>query len=67
MPQHVRHLLMEANVKKFVSLLVVLAMIAGLTAGVSTATAATTTTLVLTVGKVNYTLNGATKAGDQAP
>jgi len=58
---------MEGNVKKFISLVLVLAMIAGLTAGVSTATAATTTTLVLTVGKVNYTLNGATKAGDQAP
>jgi basic membrane protein A len=58
---------MEANVKRIVSLLLVLAMIAGLTAGVSTATAATTTTLVLTVGKVNYTLNGVSKTGDQAP
>jgi basic membrane protein A len=58
---------MEGNVKRFISLVLVLAMIAGLTAGVSTATAATTTTLVLTVGKVNYTLNGAAKAGDQAP
>jgi basic membrane protein A len=58
---------MEANVKRFVSLLVVLAMIAGLTAGVSTATAATTTTLILTIGKVDYTLNGTTKKGDQAP
>ncbi|MCE5193127.1 copper amine oxidase N-terminal domain-containing protein, partial [bacterium] len=53
--------------KRIVSLLLVLSMVAGLTAGVSTATAATTTTLVLTVGKVNYTLNGATKKGDQAP
>jgi len=58
---------MEANVKRFVSLLVVLAMIAGLTAGVSTATAATTTTLILTIDKIAYTLNGATKQGDQAP
>ena len=53
--------------KRFVSLLVVLAMFAGLTAGVSTATAATATTLVLTVGKVGYSLNGTTKNGDQAP
>lgn len=58
---------MEVNVKRFVSLLVVLAMIAGLTAGVSTATAATTTSLILTIGKLNYTLNGITKTGDQAP
>jgi basic membrane protein A len=58
---------MEANVKRFVSLLVVLAMIAGLTAGVSTATAATTTTLILTIDKIAYTLNGITKQGDQAP
>ena len=58
---------MEANVKRFVSLLVVLAMIAGLTAGVSTATAATTTTLILTIDKIAYTLNGTTKQGDQAP
>jgi len=54
-------------VKRFVSLLVVLAMIAGLTAGVSTATAATTTTLILTIDKIAYTLNGITKQGDQAP
>ena len=53
--------------KRFVSLLVVLAMIAGLTAGVSTATAATTTSLILTIGKLNYTLNGITRTGDQAP
>ncbi|MCX6083669.1 MAG: BMP family ABC transporter substrate-binding protein [Caldiserica bacterium] len=53
--------------KRFVSLLVVLAMIAGLTAGVSHTTAATTTTLVLTIGKVDYMLNGTTKKGDQAP
>ncbi|MDO9099172.1 MAG: BMP family ABC transporter substrate-binding protein, partial [Caldisericota bacterium] len=52
--------------KRFVSLLVVLAMIAGLAAGVSTATAATTT-LILTIGKVDYTLNGVAKKGDQAP
>lgn len=58
---------MEVNVKRFVSLLVVLAMIAGLTAGVSTATAATTTSLILTIGKIEYTLNGITKKGDQAP
>ncbi len=53
--------------KRLVSLLVVLAMIAGLTAGVSTATAATTTSLILTIGKLNYTLNGITRTGDQAP
>jgi basic membrane lipoprotein Med (substrate-binding protein (PBP1-ABC) superfamily) len=58
---------MEANVKRIVSLLVVLAMLAGLTAGVSTTRAATTTTLILTVGKVNYTLNGKTLKADQAP
>ena len=53
--------------KRLVSLLVILAMTVGLTAGVSTATAATTTSLILTVGKVNYQLNGVTKKGDQAP
>jgi len=58
---------MEANVKRIVSLFVVLAMMVGLTLGVSTATAATTTTLVLTVGKVDYKLDGVTKKGDQAP
>ena len=58
---------MEANVKRLVSLLVILAMTVGLTAGVSTATAATTTSLILTVGKVDYQLNGVTKKGDQAP
>src|SRR5450756_1250377 len=58
---------MEGNVKRFISLVLVLAMIVGLTAGVSTATAATTTTLVLTIGKLDYTLNGAIVKGDQAP
>jgi basic membrane protein A len=58
---------MEGNVKRLISLVLVLAMIVGLTAGVSTATAATTTTLVLTIGKLDYTLNGAIVKGDQAP
>jgi len=58
---------MEANVKRIVSLFVVLAMMVGLTLGISTTTAATTTTLVLTVGKVDYKLDGVTKKGDQAP
>jgi len=63
------HSRLEANVKRIVSLLVVLAMVAGVSfsAGVSPATAATSTNLVLTVGKIEYKLNGSTKKGDQAP
>lgn len=68
-PGVINHSRLEANVKRIVSLLVVLAMVAGCVMGIKAApaTAATSTNLVLTVGKVDYKLNGVTKKSDQAP